>query len=159
MAVGKASIQRAIKARGPAEAGSERRSVTEPTVRVSKEREAQSAAASLRCLQLPLSQIISEKVRLSGAFLTSVSAYGIIEPVLVYQTDEGYRILCGSRRVAAAMQLGLETVPAVVVEADAARAHRLRRELTAFEHGQAVCRGGNGAAYAIGENQMPEFLL
>lgn len=164
MAVGKASIQRAMKAKlesiAEAKQQSSRRSGSGQDNRVSavpgKER---SDEMQLQCPYIPVADILTEEVRLTRTLLDSIRTYGVIEPVLLYPSAEGYRILRGHRRVAAAKHLGLAAVPAVVIPADAAKARLLHRELTAFERGQDQYRGGNEAVAALGENRMPEFLL
>jgi ParB family transcriptional regulator, chromosome partitioning protein len=51
------------------------------------------------------------------ALMQSIKDRGILEPVLVTAQDgSGYTLLCGERRLLAAQQLGLETVPARIVD-------------------------------------------
>ena len=45
----------------------------------------------------------------------SIKKYGIIEPLLVRPKDNKYEIILGNRRYNAAKQLGLETVPAIII--------------------------------------------
>jgi ParB family chromosome partitioning protein len=57
-------------------------------------------------------------LRLDKPFLKSVKSNGIIQPVVAYpdpDADGLYRILFGHRRTAAAVELGLPTIPVVVV--------------------------------------------
>ncbi len=44
----------------------------------------------------------------------SISEHGVIQPVLVIETIEGYQLVAGARRVRAARAAGLERIPAVV---------------------------------------------
>jgi ParB family chromosome partitioning protein len=44
----------------------------------------------------------------------SISQKGIIQPVVVRQTGEGYELVAGERRFLAAKNIGLETIPAVL---------------------------------------------
>ena len=44
----------------------------------------------------------------------SVAQKGVLQPLLVRQTDAGYEIVAGERRFRAAQQVGLKTVPVVV---------------------------------------------
>lgn len=48
--------------------------------------------------------------RLAG----SVKQYGILQPIVVTPTDDGYMIIAGERRWRAAQVAGLETMPAIV---------------------------------------------
>jgi len=51
--------------------------------------------------------------------IKSVENKGVLEPLLVRELDNGnYGIVCGSRRFQAAMNAGLDTVPAVVKDLD-----------------------------------------
>lgn len=56
--------------------------------------------------------------RMDGAALetlaASIRAHGVIQPILVTETTEGYRLVAGERRLRAARMAGLERVPAVV---------------------------------------------
>jgi len=46
----------------------------------------------------------------------SIRSYGLLRPVLVRSTDDGYVIVHGKRRWRAARMLGLEVIPAYLVE-------------------------------------------
>ncbi len=48
----------------------------------------------------------------------SIAAHGVLQPVLVTETLDGYRLIAGERRVRAAELAGLATVPAIVRHAD-----------------------------------------
>jgi len=51
--------------------------------------------------------------------IESVENKGVLEPLLVRELDNGnYGIVCGSRRFQAAINAGLDTVPAVVKDLD-----------------------------------------
>jgi len=53
----------------------------------------------------------------------SISANGVLQPILVRRTDEGrYQIIAGERRWRAAKMAGLDEIPAILMEADALRA-------------------------------------
>lgn len=68
-------------------------------------------------LHLPISQLaISPGTKVRARLLKSIQEKGILTPILVERNGAGYKILDGRRRVAAAIQLGLEKVPAVLVE-------------------------------------------
>jgi len=81
----------------------------------------------------------------------SIAAHGILQPVLVTETLDGYRLVAGERRLRAAQMAGLERIPALIRQAseqdqlelalvenlqrtdlnamDAARAYRQLRDL------------------------------
>jgi ParB family chromosome partitioning protein len=48
----------------------------------------------------------------------SVRAHGILQPILVTETIDGYRLVAGERRLRAAAAAGLERIPAVVRQLD-----------------------------------------
>jgi ParB family chromosome partitioning protein len=48
----------------------------------------------------------------------SVRAHGILQPILVTETIDGYRLVAGERRLRAAKAAGLERIPAVVRQLD-----------------------------------------
>jgi len=48
----------------------------------------------------------------------SIQRHGVLQPVIVRQTETGYELVAGERRWRAATHLGLATVPAFVREAD-----------------------------------------
>lgn len=47
----------------------------------------------------------------------TIKKYGIIQPITVRQTGDVYELISGERRVRAAIQAGLDVVPAIIVEA------------------------------------------
>ena len=58
------------------------------------------------------------RVRMDDAALetlaASIRAHGVIQPVLVTETIDGYQLVAGERRVRAARMAGLDRIPAVV---------------------------------------------
>jgi ParB family transcriptional regulator, chromosome partitioning protein len=77
----------------------------------------------------------------------SVREKGIITPLLVTKTEEGYRLIAGERRWRAAQKAGLETVPVVVKEVTPIESLELalienihRKDLNPIEEGQAYQR-------------------
>lgn len=48
---------------------------------------------------------------------TSIATHGVLQPVLVTETLEGYRLVAGERRLRAAQMAGLERIPALVRQA------------------------------------------
>jgi ParB family chromosome partitioning protein len=48
----------------------------------------------------------------------SIAAHGVLQPVIVTETLDGYRLIAGERRLRAAQLAGLERIPVVVRQAD-----------------------------------------
>jgi ParB family chromosome partitioning protein len=48
----------------------------------------------------------------------SVAEHGVLQPILVTRTDDGYQLIAGERRVRAAQLAGLSSIPAIVRSAD-----------------------------------------
>lgn len=48
----------------------------------------------------------------------SIRAKGVVQPILVRKSKDGYEIIAGERRLRAAKSLGMETIPAIVKDAD-----------------------------------------
>ena len=77
----------------------------------------------------------------------SVREKGIITPLLVTKTEEGYRLIAGERRWRAAQRAGLKTVPVVVKEVSPIESLELalienihRKDLNPIEEAQAYQR-------------------
>ena len=51
-----------------------------------------------------------------GELAESITAVGIIEPLVVIPSDKGFEVICGGRRLAAARKAKLDEVPALVRE-------------------------------------------
>ena len=75
-------------------------------------------------LYLPMGSIIVEeqirsKIDMTSesfkALMESIRDRGVLEPVLVTPKDDRYLLLCGERRYLAAQKLGMETIPARIV--------------------------------------------
>lgn len=67
-------------------------------------------------MEVPVSEIEPEKAVPSRALLQSIRDKGILVPLVLAKSSAGYRLIDGRRRLAAALQLGLASVPAVVIE-------------------------------------------
>jgi ParB family chromosome partitioning protein len=61
-----------------------------------------------------------DKLEIEGieALSTSISALGLINPIIVKKTEEGYELVAGTRRWHACKMLGWEHIPARVIEED-----------------------------------------
>ena len=77
----------------------------------------------------------------------SIAEHGVLQPILVTETVDGYRLIAGERRLRAAELAGLERIPAIVREADdrerlafALVENVQRADLNAMEEAQAYRR-------------------
>ncbi|MFH0751477.1 MAG: ParB/RepB/Spo0J family partition protein [Chloroflexota bacterium] len=52
-----------------------------------------------------------------GELAASIAAHGVLQPVLVTETLDGYRLVAGERRLRAAQMAGLERIPALIRQA------------------------------------------
>jgi ParB family chromosome partitioning protein len=75
---------------------------------------------------------------------SSIRASGVIQPIIVRQTDDGYQLIAGERRWRAARLAGLEKIPAIVREASDAESlelalveNLLREDLNPMEEAEA----------------------
>lgn len=89
----------------------------------------------------------------------SIREQGILQPVLVRRTDDGYELVAGERRWRAAVAAGLRSVPAIVRQLDdrgaleAALVENLQREdLNAIERARAYRR--LGADFGLSQEQI-----
>jgi ParB family chromosome partitioning protein len=48
----------------------------------------------------------------------SITAHGLLQPIVLRKTDDGYELVAGERRLRAAQAAGMSNVPANVIEAD-----------------------------------------
>ena len=73
-------------------------------------------------IEIPLDRIRANprqpRVRMDddamGTLVASIREHGVIQPILVTETLDGYQLVAGERRVRAARAAGLERIPAVV---------------------------------------------
>ncbi len=144
MSIGKSSLARA--------AAATTRPATETVPQKSTMTATQVAIAAIR---LP-----KGKPDADGALVKSVAKHGVLEPVLLAQTDEATLMLVsGARRVVAAAEAGLSSVPAVILPMTAAEATAARRELARFASASApVAQASAAEATAVGQ-AMPAWLL
>lgn len=70
----------------------------------------------------------------------SIRQYGVIQPVTVRRTDDGYELIAGERRCRASKRAGLDTVPAIITNADTPKSAAMallenlqREDLSFFE--------------------------
>ena len=87
------------------------------------------------------------------ALAASIKRHGVLSPVVLSDTGQGYKAVAGRRRIAAAHLAGFTTVPALVVDGDVsetqaeaiALAENLaRKQLTPYETARKVSDGALG---------------
>ena len=86
--------------------------------------------------------------------IESIKVHGIIQPVIVTKTDNGYELIAGERRLRSAKVIGLNTVPGIVREAK----EQEKVELAIIENLQRKNRNPIERAVAY-EKLMDEFNL
>ena len=82
----------------------------------------QRAAAATGSIEIPLERIRENprqpRLRMADdaldALAESIRQHGVIQPILVTETLDGYQLVAGERRVRASRMAGLERVPAIV---------------------------------------------
>lgn len=79
----------------------------------------------------------------------SIKANGLLQPIVVRgnQKNKHWKVVAGSRRFKACKELGLDSIPCIVIEADDARAYELataenivRENMTAVDEANAVSK-------------------
>ncbi len=58
-------------------------------------------------------RVLAEKEAMD-ALAASVAEHGVLQPILVVETVDGYQLIAGERRLRAAEMVGLERIPAVI---------------------------------------------
>lgn len=146
MSIGKSSLARAAAATA--------RPTAEPTP---KQDTLSACAVAVSAIRLPKGH---KYPAVSAELVASVSKNGVLEPLTLAQTsEEKLTLLSGARRLVAAKEAGLDTVPAVVVCMTAAEASAARREITRFTAttDEPVSATAESAT-AVGQ-AMPAWLL
>ena len=94
--------------------------------------------------QQPRHRFSDEKI---NELANSIKEQGIIQPVIVKKSGDGYELVCGERRTRAAQQCGLEKIPAIIKDLaedkllEWALVENIQREdLNAIEEAQAYVR-------------------
>lgn len=75
-----------------------------------------------KVLQIPISQIRTSKYQPRTEFdekklnelVSSIKEKGVVQPVLVRKSPDGYELIAGERRLRAVKNLGVERIPAIV---------------------------------------------
>ncbi len=76
--------------------------------------------------QLPLDQIYANRLQPRQDFdestieglAASINSSGILQPVVVQKTSQGYELIAGERRMRAAKKAGWQTIPAILTQVD-----------------------------------------
>jgi ParB family chromosome partitioning protein len=82
----------------------------------------QRSASTTGSIEVPLARIRENprqpRLRMNDEALAtlaeSIRQHGVIQPILVIETIDGYQLVAGERRVRAARMVGLERIPAIV---------------------------------------------
>jgi ParB family chromosome partitioning protein len=82
-------------------------------------------SARREVMDLPLSQIVANPRQPRRHFapsdledlVNSIKEHGVMQPIIVTKTKDGYELIAGERRFRASKTLGLKTVPAIVRDA------------------------------------------
>ena len=90
--------------------------------------------------------------------IASVEKYGVIEPIVVRQTEDGFRVISGHKRLFAAKKLGLSHIPARIVRADDRLAQELAAEVSSFTLSLPY-EPAERAAAAASAKDLPDYLL
>jgi len=124
-----------------------------------------------RVLQIPIVKIVPNPAQPRRAFSRreleelahSISAHGIIQPLLVRKIDGGYELVAGERRLRAAVLVGYDAVPCVVAGIDASESalfalieNMQRCDLNFFEEAEGVERLIN--EFGITQEQAARML-
>ena len=72
-------------------------------------------------MQINISSISIEKqvrgeVKNIGELVSSIREIGLLQPIIVKKTDDGYRLICGERRLRAHIELGKNFIDAVILD-------------------------------------------
>lgn len=86
----------------------------------------QAVTATPGPIEIPIDQIERNPFQPRTAFedealaelAASIAAHGLLQPILVTETLQGYRLVAGERRLRAAHMAGLDRIPVVVRQAD-----------------------------------------
>lgn len=116
-------------------------------------------------VEIDVSAIDFTSKRKNSAMKASVKAFGVLMPVIVSKSGDGFRAIDGEKRLTALKELGVKTVKAVIVEGDGkAIAAELRKFAKAEETVAASVTDNirEEKFYAIkrlGEDDFPFYLL
>jgi len=85
---------------------------------------------------------------ITPAFVQSIRENGVLTPVLGHRNDDGtVTVRAGQRRVFAAREAGLTTIPVYLVDANDATAERIVQQIVENDQRQALTDGDRAAAF------------
>lgn len=90
---------------------------------------------------------IRRTVKTDRTFWSTIKQDGVVVPVIVEKRDDGYHLIDGQRRTLAAVDAGLTTIPAVVIDPLADDAGRIIRQLVVNEHREQLTDADRTAAF------------
>jgi ParB family transcriptional regulator, chromosome partitioning protein len=114
-----------------------------------------TADANVGVNMLKIHEIIPGRYQPRSAFkqdrldelISSIKEKGVVQPVLVRRTENGYELITGERRLRAVTELGLEHIPAIIKDVDDLNAMEMalienlqREDLNAIEEARAYQR-------------------
>ena len=95
-----------------------------PTVSAKRDKVIQPVPVGARYQEIPVGQIIPNPKQPRQAFdedelaelVHSIREFGLLQPIVVRDTDEGFELIMGERRWRASSKAGLKHIPAIVRE-------------------------------------------
>ena len=175
MSIGKSSISRAEKAASHAKSSENAAVFAVPSLaKEANKKETEAAAVPAGSSDkaevpglayLPTADIFSAYAvdntvcsSLWRTLIASVEKYGVIEPIVVRQTEGGFRVISGHKRLFAAKKLGLSQIPARIMKVDDRLARELAAEVSSFTTSLPYEPAERAAADASAR-ELPDYLL
>jgi ParB family chromosome partitioning protein len=90
---------------------------------------------------------VRAEANLTPRFLKSIRDNGVLSPILVQRTEQGLRVRAGQRRTLAAVEVGLEAIPAMIVQGDEDQVRRLREQMAENDDRQSLRHADYVAAF------------
>ncbi|GAA4706740.1 chromosome partitioning protein, ParB family [Promicromonospora umidemergens] len=90
---------------------------------------------------------VRAEANLTPRFLKSIRDNGVLSPILVQRTEQGLRVRAGQRRTLAAVEVGLEAIPAMIVQGDEDQIRRLREQVAENDDRQGLRHADYVAAF------------
>ncbi|MDR7381222.1 ParB N-terminal domain-containing protein [Promicromonospora iranensis] len=90
---------------------------------------------------------VRTEANLTPRFLKSIRDNGVLIAILVQRTEQGLRVRAGQRRTLAAIEEGLETIPAMIVQGDEDQVRRIREQMAENDDRQGLRHADRVAAF------------
>lgn len=100
-----------------------------------------------RILRIETNIRTAANLNLNPGFLHSLQEFGVLQAVLVQRTDEVLSVRDGQRRTLGAIEVELETIPALIVTGDEDNVRRVLEQLAANDDREALADADRAAAY------------